>query len=90
MILKIDVRSGATFTLDKELLTWQRDMDGRHTHGKMYMWPQDIAIGKSVTIFNTDAVSKIGQAFHTTAVVRIEHITRDEPDIAPSANHPTV
>jgi len=90
MILKLDVRSGATFTLDKELLTWQRDMYGRHTHGKMYMWPKDITIGKSVIIFNTDAVSKIGQAFHTTPVVRIEHINRDEPDIAPSANSATV
>jgi hypothetical protein len=90
MILKLEVRSGATFILDKELMRWERYMEGRMSHGALYAWPNDIAVGKPVIIFNKDKVAKIGNAFHTTTVVRMEYVTRDEPDIAPSANIATV
>lgn len=85
MILKLEVDSGATFLLDKEQLTWDRWMNGKRSHGKLYAWPHEIEIGKAVTIFNTNSTTRIGQAFTTSKVKRIENVKRDEPDIAPAA-----
>ena len=91
MILQLEVKSGAIFTLDKELLTWERVMNDKRTHGKMYMWPHDIAIGKGITVFNTAGVSScVGVAFTTTPIVSIKTVTRDEPDFAPSNLNATV
>lgn len=80
MIIQFKVRAGATFTLDKELSTWERYFAGRRTHGKLYAWPTTIEVGKNVWIFNVET-GNIGRAFCTTTVTEMHHVERDEPNV---------
>lgn len=81
MIIEFITETKAKFVLDKDLMTWDSYVNNTHRHGKLYMWPVRIEVGKSVQIFSTDNTSGMGIAFPTTKVVEINQVKRDEPDI---------
>ena len=82
MIIEFKTDTGSVFRLDKDIMRWERTLNNRTTHGKLYAWPEVIEIGKRVWIFDTDPIAKIGKAFATSKVVSITSIEREQPDVA--------
>ena len=82
MIIEFKTDTGSVFRLDKDTMRWERTLNGRLTHGKLYTWPETIEIGKRVWIFDTDPIAKIGKAFTTSKVISITSIEREQPDVA--------
>jgi len=82
MILEFKTDTGSVFRLDRDTMQWERHLNGRMTHGKLYTWPETIEVGKRVWIFDTDPIAKIGKAFATSKVVSITSIDRAKPDVA--------
>ncbi len=82
MIIELTTKSGATFWLDKDLMTWSKQIDKRYTSGRLHLWPPSLSVGKSVTIFQTDKSSKLGLPFMTSPIITMREIKRDEPNSA--------
>jgi hypothetical protein len=82
MIVEFKTETGAIFHLDRDFMTWERNFNGRITHGKLFTWPYLIAIGHTVGIFDVKPGTQIGVCTQTAKVVSINTVMRDEPNVA--------